>query len=89
MNNISKKEQLEMAKETIEKVILNNSELSSMIDPDEELVDSKILSSLALVELVFSLEELIGKQIINDDVGFEQFSTVNKILTHLASIIEE
>lgn len=85
----SKKEQLEEAKKTIEKVILSNNELAVMIDPDEELVDSKILSSLALVEMVFSLEELVGRQIINDDVGLEQFTTINKILTYLEGIIEE
>jgi acyl carrier protein len=45
-----------------------------------ELVDSKILSSLSLVDLLSGIEDHLNYEIINDDVGIEDFSTVNKIM---------
>lgn len=47
---------------------------------DVELVDSKILSSLALINLLAGIEDILGSEIVNDDVGIEDFSTVNKII---------
>ncbi len=45
-----------------------------------ELVDSKILSSLSLIDLLSGIEDHLNYEIINDDVGIEDFSTINKII---------
>jgi acyl carrier protein len=50
------------------------------LDDDTELIESKILSSLFLITCLAGIEELSGIQIVNDDVGLEDFSTINKIL---------
>jgi acyl carrier protein len=51
-----------------------------VIDDNTELIDSKILSSLFLINCLAGIEELSGLQIVNDDVGIDDFSTINKIL---------
>lgn len=56
-------------------------------DDDTELVENMIISSLSLINLLASIEEYVGKDVIGDDFGIEDFTTVNKIINSVNKVV--
>lgn len=77
MNKIN----LEEIKNFIYKKLAQEGILKVDIDPDQELVDSRIISSLLLIQIIAGIEEILEQTIITDDIGIEDFITINRILS--------
>ncbi|EFM11980.1 hypothetical protein PaecuDRAFT_1588 [Paenibacillus curdlanolyticus YK9] len=57
-------------------------------DDDTELVENMIISSLSLINLLASIEEYVGRDILGDEFGIEDFTTVNKIIGSVGKIVK-
>lgn len=55
-------------------------------DDDTELVENMIISSLSLITLLAGIEEYVGRDIITDDFGIEDFTSVNKIMSSVQKV---
>ena len=60
---------------------------SISFDDDTELVENMIISSLSLINLLASIEEYVGRDIIGDDFGIEDFTTVNNIIHSVSKVV--
>ncbi len=76
MNQIN----MDEIREFIYRKIKEEGALESEIDGDLELVESRTISSLLLIQIIAGIEDIVGTSIISDDIGLEDFSTVNRIL---------
>ena len=50
------------------------------VDDETELVNDRIINSLLLITLISGIEDILDLRVVNDDVGIEDFSTINKII---------
>lgn len=50
------------------------------IDDETELVNDRIINSLLLITLISGIEDTLDLRVVNDDVGIEDFSTINKMI---------
>lgn len=50
-------------------------------DDDTELVNDRIINSLLLITLISGIEDILDLRVVNDDVGIEDFSTINKMIS--------
>ena len=81
MNNDKKWEEVEGdLRSFIHNKLFSEYKNLSDFNDNTELVESKILSSLSLIDLLSGIEAHLHYEIINDDVGIEDFSTINKII---------
>ena len=50
------------------------------VDDETELVNDRIINSLLLITLISGIEDILDLRVVNDDVGIEDFSTINNII---------
>lgn len=50
------------------------------VDDDTELVNDRIINSLLLITLISEIEDFLDLRVVNDDVGIDDFSTINKMI---------
>lgn len=50
------------------------------VDGETELVNDRIINSLLLITLISGIEDILDLRVVNDDVGIEDFSTINKMI---------
>lgn len=82
MNNIN----MEEIKNFIYKKLEQEGMDKESIDPDQELVDSRMISSLLLIQIISGIEDILEQPVITDDVGIEDFTTINRILATIEKI---
>lgn len=82
MNNINTEE----IKNFIYKKLEQEGMDKESIDPDQELVDSRMISSLLLIQIISGIEDILEQPVITDDVGIEDFTTINRILATIEKI---
>ncbi len=49
-------------------------------DNNTELIQDKVINSLLLITLISGIEDILNLRVVNDEVGLEDFSTVNKMI---------
>ncbi|MEK3875965.1 hypothetical protein NSS64_21300 [Paenibacillus sp. FSL H8-0122] len=57
-------------------------------DENTELVDSKIISSISLINLLAGIEEYLGQEVVTNEFGIEDFTSVNKIIQSVRSSLQ-
>jgi acyl carrier protein len=77
---------LEEIKRFIYKKLEQEGTSKESVDPDQELVDSRIISSLLLVQIIVGIEDIIEQPVITDDIGIEDFTTINRIISKLEKL---
>lgn len=71
---------MEEIKTFIYRKIKEEGKIETEINGDVELVESRVISSLLLIQIITGIEDIIEMSIINDDIGLEDFSTINRML---------
>jgi acyl carrier protein len=56
---------------------------NAKLDPDEDLLSAGILDSLGILQLGSFIEETYGVKIPDEDVVFENFHSVNSLVSYL------
>ena len=56
---------------------------NAKLDPDQDLLSAGILDSLGILQLVAFVEEKFGIKIPDEDVVFENFMSVNSLVSYL------
>lgn len=56
---------------------------NARLDPDQDLLNSGILDSLSILQLRGFIEEKFGIQVPDEDVVFENFSSINSLVDYL------
>ena len=77
MNSVLKELQI---KEYIYSKIIESGVSRDEINDDSELVDERLISSILLIQIITGIEEHLDTIILNDDVGIEEFATINKMM---------
>lgn len=56
---------------------------------DTELVDERFISSILLIQIIAGIEDILGTIILTDDIGIEEFTTINKMMAVVSRYISE
>ena len=68
-------------KEYIYKKIVESGVSRESISDDTELVDERLISSIMLIQIIAGIEDILDTIILTDDIGIEEFTTINKIMS--------
>jgi len=61
---------------------------AELFDENTELVDSKIISSISLINLLAGIEEFLDQEVVNNEFGIENFTSVNKIIQTVRAALQ-
>lgn len=67
--------------EFIKNEIMRNK--NARLNEDEDLLSAGILDSLAILQLVAFIEDRFGIKVPDEDVVFENFQSINALVTYL------
>jgi acyl carrier protein len=56
---------------------------NAKLDENEDLLSAGILDSLAILQLVAHIEKTMGIQVPDEDVVYDNFQSINALLTYL------
>jgi acyl carrier protein len=59
---------------------------NAKLDPDQDLLSAGILDSLGILQLVAFVEEKFGIKIPDEDVVFENFMSINALVSYLEKL---
>lgn len=76
-----------MTRNTIERLLSEVLNLALPPEPKADLLEQ--LDSLSLVELLFGLEQEYGIEFMNDDLDFESFRTIERIVEFVDAAVGE
>lgn len=86
MSCVAKKTEV---KEYIYNKIIKSGVSRNEICDDTELVDERIISSILLIQIIAGIEDILDTIILTEDVGIEEFTTINKMMTVVSRYVSE
>ena len=84
MSGVIKKTEI---KEYIYNKIVQSGISRAEICDDTELVDERVISSIILIQIIIGIEDILGTIILTDDIGIEEFTTINKMMAVVSRYI--
>lgn len=76
-------------KEYIYKKIIQSGVSKEEISDNTELVDERLITSIMLIQIIAGIEGILDTIILTDDIGIEEFTTVNKMMNVISKYITE
>lgn len=86
MSEVSKQSEI---KEYIYKKIIQSGVSREEISDNTELVDERLITSILLIQIIAGVEDILDTIILTDDIGIEEFTTVNKMMDVVSKYITE
>lgn len=76
-------------KEYIYNKIIQSGVPRKEISDDTELVDERLISSIMLIQIITGIEDILDTIVLTDDIGIEEFTTINKIMNVISRHISK